>query len=136
MGESCGDNKTCLVHSGNIIRITNLEDQAKDYAANQKAIVEGQHEIRERLAAVESSSKSAHHRLDTQEEQTKAIYEMSVSVRVMSDRIQEIIDLFDKHETRLDTLERAPAEKIKGYVETLFISSLIALGGLLVGLLF
>lgn len=112
----------------------------------------------ERIVKVEESSKSAHHRLREQGDQVKAIYEMSSSIRVMSEQVKEAIDILKDHDERLfaleikpnehvtpaviekidqrlDALERKPGEQILKYWQ-LFVGALITGGaGVLIGVL-
>jgi hypothetical protein len=67
-------------------------------------------DLKERIVAVEQSSKSAHHRLDSMEEQTKAVIRLAMSVENMSEKVEKVLKLYDEHDTRLLDLEKKPGE--------------------------
>jgi methyl-accepting chemotaxis protein len=101
--------------------------------ASIREIVKGQHEIRERVATVESSSKSAHHRLDSIEELTKSIHEMSYAVKSMSSQFADVLSLIKDHDGRIEVIERQPGTlAIKGWT---FIGGIVlaAMIGALLG---
>lgn len=106
-------------------------EQLKTYQQNQMEIAKSMTDIRERVTRVEDSTKLAHHRLDAQEEQTKAIYELAYEVKTYAkqqDQIiaqqGEIIALINGHGDRLTTLEKAPGESLLSYWK-LFIGALV-----------
>lgn len=104
------------------------------FQENQKEIVKGLTEIRERITIVEQSSKSAHHRLDSQDEQTKAIIKMSSSVEYMARQVEDMVGILKEHDGRLDRLEKAPGDTMISYWK-LFIGALVTGGaGIIVGL--
>lgn len=120
--ERCDEHGSCQE------KIRNAESQIERMDENQTRFVEGQNDLRERLVIAEQSTKSAHHRIDGMEEQTKAIIRMSVSVENMAGKMEEMINLYKDHDNRIVTLEHAPADKIMSYWQ-LFVCALITSGG-------
>ena len=109
-------------------------EMIKQFQDNQKEIVSGLSETKERVALTEASTKSAHHRLDAMEKQTEAIIRMSVSVETMAQKMQEMINYFKDHDGRLDKLEQAPAQAVFAYWK-LFVGALITGGaGIVLGI--
>ncbi len=80
--------------------------------------------VKERVVVVEQSTKSAHHRLDSQEEQTKAIIKMATNIEYMARQIEDMLLLIKQHDARIDELERGPAEQVRHYWK-LFLGALI-----------
>lgn len=88
---------------------------------------------RERIVIVEQSTKSAHHRLDSQEEQTKAIIKMSSSIEYMAKQVEDMVNILKEHDGRLDKLERAPGDTMIAYWK-LFVGAIITGGvGIIIG---
>ncbi len=107
----------------------------EQFQENQMEIVKGISEIKQRITIVEQSTKSAHHRLDSQEEQTKAIIKMSTSIEYMARQVEDMLVLLKEHDGRLDKLERAPGDSLINYWK-LFIGALVTGGaGVLIGLI-
>ena len=97
-------------------------EQLKGFQQNQAEIVKAIQDLRERVVSVEESTKSAHHRLTSQEEQTKAIYELAYEVKAFGKQQEQIIkqqgemlSLMKEHDGRLDKLERAPGDSLLSY---------------------
>ncbi len=109
----------CDQHGTNCEKIKNTEKNIDKFNENVTELVKSQNDIRERVTKVEESSKTAHHRLDSMEEQTKAIMKLAFSVENMSEKMQEMIDLYKNHDVRLDDLEKTPTEALNKKVETL-----------------
>lgn len=104
--------ENCQAHEAHIQRMKTIEDNITELRADQREIVKGCHEIRERTTATEQSTRSAHHRLDTQEEQTKAIYELAYEVKSFGTKQEQIIEqqgqiikLLTDHDDRIVNLE-------------------------------
>ena len=114
----------CVNHTGHEAQIKALEQACYDIQANTRLIVQGQHELRERVAAVESSTKSAHHRLDNMEKLTEAILTLTGEVREISMDTKSILGRMEKqelraeqHQERIDKLEDAPGMiAVKGWM--------------------
>jgi len=114
----------CQNHTGHTEKMKMLEHDCIDIKANTRLIVAGQHEIRERVAAVEASSKSAHHRLDSMEKLTESIItlagevrEGSMNTRTILDRMERHDGAIDTHDQRIDKLENAPGIiAMKGWI--------------------
>jgi len=84
----------------------------------------------------ESSTKSAHKRLNEIGEQTLAIYKLGVAVESMAEQFKDFSTNFKDHEDRIDTLEREPGKEaherekqVKNYI-------LIAIVGAVMGAVF
>lgn len=87
--------------------------------------------VKERVVAAEQSTRSAHHRLDSQEEQTKAIYELAHEVKTVIAQQSEILSLLQKHDGRLDNLEKKPgnsALQAWKWVLTAVVGGIIGMG--------
>lgn len=120
--------EVCQVHE---MTLKNFEQ----FQENQKEIVKSISQVRERVTINEQSTKSAHHRLDSQEEQTRAIVKMSTSIEYMAKQVESMLELLKEHDGRLDELERAPGQNVLGYWK-LFLGALITGGaGILIGIL-
>ena len=87
---------------------------------------------RERIIIVEQSTKSAHHRLDSQEEQTKAIIKMSTSIEYMAKQVEDMVNILKEHDGRLDKLERAPGDTMIGYWKIFYGALIAGLAGILI----
>jgi len=114
----------CANHTGHDAQIKALEVACTEINASARMIVLGQNELRERVANVESSTKSAHHRLDNMEKLTDAILTLTGEVREISMDTKSILDRMEKqeqraeqHSQRIDKLEDAPGMiAVKGWM--------------------
>ena len=114
----------CQNHSGHTAQMESLTHSQIEINASIREIVKGQHEIRERVATVESSSKSAHHRLDSTEKLTDAIVTLAGEVKDVSKDTKAILERMEKqelrtekHDERIERLEDAPGMiAIKGWL--------------------
>ncbi|BEP28826.1 hypothetical protein [Helicovermis profundi] len=107
----------------------------EQFQENQMEIVKSISEIKERIIITEESTKSAHRKLNSQEEQTKTIIKMSTSIEYIAKQIEDALGAIKVHDGKFVTLEKAPGDNILGYWK-LFIGGLIAGGtGLLIGLI-
>ena len=85
-------------------------------------------DLRERVAVVEQSTKSAHLRIDDVHEQTRAIIEMGSAVRYMAKQVEEVVGILKEHDERLGNLEKAPADSVLKAVKiilTVLVTALI-----------
>ncbi len=103
-----GDGVRCPQHGEHEWRLRAVEETVKEIP-----------DIKERMTSAEASSKSAHHRLDSQEEQTRAIVKMGVAVEQMAKETKETIALLKEHDGRLYDLERVPGEAVLKSIEGL-----------------
>lgn len=90
------------------------------------------HELYERIAAVESRCKSNTHRVDTLEENVSVIQEIALSVRELATEMknmkEEQRDIF----SRLNRIEKKPAERFETIIKTALTAIVSAvLGGFL-----
>ena len=88
---------------------------------------ECQSELKSKSVEVEASTKSAHFRLDNMEEQTKAILKLGIAVEQMTSEVKEIVDSYKEHETRIDKLEKAPADTVMKYFKQV-VGLLVSMG--------
>ena len=84
-------------------------------------------ELKSKYVEAEASTKSAHFRLDNMEEQTKAILKLGIAVEQMTSEVKEMVDSYKEHETRIDKLEKAPADTVMKYFKQV-VSILVSLG--------
>jgi soluble cytochrome b562 len=85
------------------------------YNKNQIEVVKGQHEIRERLTSVESSTKSAHHRLDDLQELTKCVSDLVYQVKRSTEQTTEVLAQLSKHRSELDELKMKSGKSLEDY---------------------
>lgn len=127
--------KQCMNHEGHKAQIKALESSCADSNASIRMIVQGQHEIRERVTSVESSAKSAHHRLDSMEKLTDAIINLTGEIKEVSNDTKNILERMEKQEQRTDyhgelieNLRDNPGKlAIKGWV---FVGAIVATAAL------
>lgn len=99
----------CIHHGEHESRIKRLEQDVCELEGARENHTDIIGKMNERLAIVDQSSRSAHHRLNAQEEQTKAISDLAASVKMIAARLEELIASIKNHGERLETLERQPA---------------------------
>lgn len=110
------DKPNCPQHAAHEQRFKGIENQLEKYEDNQSKTAEVLTNLVERVTAAEQSTRSAHHRIDSQEEQTRAIYQLAFEVKGLSEKHSEILDLLTDHDNRLDTIEKAPGQQaLKAY---------------------
>ena len=80
-----------------------------------------QKEMWERLTAVEQSTKSAHHRLDSLDKLTESVHILAVETKAMREDVSDIT-------SRVDEIEREPNKRYETVV-TAIITELV--GGLI-----
>jgi septal ring factor EnvC (AmiA/AmiB activator) len=85
------------------------------YNDNQADIVKGQHEIRERLAEVIASAKSAHHRIDGLAEHSEAVIRLAVSVENVVKQNEEILRQLGKHDSEITDLKLKSGRSLEDY---------------------
>ena len=118
-----------------IERFKSIDKNLEHYGENQREIIKSMNAFSERIVAVEQSAKSAHRRLQSQDEQTKAIVEMSSSVKYMAKQVEETVNILKEHDGRLDKLEKAPGDAMIAYWK-LFIGAIITgSAGMILGML-
>ncbi|MDF2520833.1 MAG: hypothetical protein K0R84_1461 [Clostridia bacterium] len=105
----------CQQHLEHSYRLETLEKSVEDMQNDESTLLQNQYDMKERITKVEEASKSAHHRLDNMEEQTKAIIKMGISIEYMAKQVEEILLLYKEHDGRLDKLEQAPGAALIGY---------------------
>jgi len=86
-----------------------------NYNRNQADVVKGQHEIRERLTAVEASSKSAHHRLDDLQELTKGITDLAYQVKRATEHTEKILETLSNHDKEITDLKMKSGKSLEDY---------------------
>lgn len=104
----------------------------EQFQENQKEIVNTLSSLRERTVITEQSTKSAHHRLDKQEEQTEAIVKISTSIEHLAEQVKDMLSLFKEHDDRIVKLERAPGDNINRLWKLFITASVTCAAGLFV----
>lgn len=127
------EDRQCINHAGHSERLKSIETACAELNANTRLIVQGQHELRERVAQVESSTKSSHHRLDNMERLTDAIVcltgevkEISMDTKAILQRMEQQEKRTDTHEQRISKIEDAPGViAVKGWM---FVGGIVVTG--------
>lgn len=88
----------------------NIAEECKRLSDDGRNITAELGDVRERVAIAEQSTKSAHHRLDSMEEQTKAVIRLAVSVENMSSKMEDMIAIHKDHDGRISDLEKQPGD--------------------------
>ena len=83
---------------------------------------ENEKELWERLTAVEQSTKSAHHRLDSLDKLTESVHILAVETKAMREDVSDIT-------SRVDEIEKKPNKRY----ETVITAVITALVGGLIG---
>lgn len=99
----------CPKHAEHEVRLNHIENDIFELDSARENHTEVISKISERLAIVDEAGKSAHKRLNSQEEQTKAMIETAAAVKVISSKIEELIESIKHYGARIDVLERQPA---------------------------
>lgn len=86
-------------------------------------------EIAVKLENHEQQIKSLKHRMDEQEEQSKTIQELVLSVKELAINMQSMIEVQGKQGDRLAKLEAAPAEQWSSMKRTIFNTIVGAMAG-------
>ncbi len=97
---------TCPYHGS----CQGLIRECEQLRENDRVVMLELGDIKERIVAVEQAAKSAHHRLDAMEEQTKAVIRLAMSVENMSEKVEKVLNLYEEHDTRLLNLEKLPGD--------------------------
>jgi chromosome condensin MukBEF ATPase and DNA-binding subunit MukB len=103
-----------------------IEKQLDDLKLEIKESNSCRNDLEKKILITEQSMKSFYKRIDKVEEQTEAIVEMAHATKSMSEKVEKMVTLFENHDTRLDSLERAPGDFFKNYAK-------VFLGALLTG---
>ncbi len=98
--------QTCPFHG----TCKGLIRECEQLRENDRLLMQQVGDTKVKVAEVEQSSRSAHHRLDSMEEQTKAVIRLAVSVETMSDKVEKVLTLFEDHDGRLASLEGGPGK--------------------------
>lgn len=88
-------------------------------------------EIWERMTACESSTKSAHHRIDNLERMADSVHEMAISTNQTVTEIKALREDFKKVDERVEELEQKPVKRYEG----ILLASVTTLIGGLIGYL-
>lgn len=86
-------------------------------------------EIAVRLENHDQQIKSLKHRMDEQEEQSKTIQELVLSVKELAINMQSMIEVQGKQGDRLAKLEAEPAERWNSMKRTIFNTIVGAMAG-------
>ncbi len=91
-----------------------------------------EHELFERVASLESRCKSNTHRLDTLEENSAVMQEMSLVVRELATEMKNMKEEQREIFSRLGDIEKKPAERLETIIKTALTAIVSAvLGGFL-----
>lgn len=93
-------------------------------------------EVEKQLVAIEQSLKSFHKRVDKAEETIDIIREVVTSIKIISEKVEKTVTLLESHDSRLDTLERAPGDFFKANAKVIFASFITGMMGAGITLLF
>lgn len=99
----------CIHHGAHEARIQQLEKDVCELDSARENHTEFINKLSNKIDMVDQSSKRAHERLSDQEEQTKAMVETATAVKVISSKIEELIESIKHYGARIDILERQPA---------------------------
>ncbi|MDB2011919.1 hypothetical protein [[Clostridium] symbiosum] len=86
-------------------------------------------EVAVKLENHDQQIKSLKHRMDEQEEQSKTIQELVLSVKELALNMQTMIEVQGKQGDRLAKLEAEPAERWNGMQKTVFNTIVGAMAG-------
>ena len=109
------------------LRVSALENEVKDIKGACK-------DINNRLIRMEESLRNSKDKILDLEKNTQAIVEMSTNVRILTDKVSDMITKLDKQDERIDELEDKPGKiAIKCWV---FVATAIgtAIMGVIIGL--
>ena len=94
-----------------------------------------QKEVLAKIISLESSAKSAHHRISEMSKHTEAVIRLSVSVDNVVEQIGNFVKLFESHHSRITTLENRPAQTVYGYFQIGVVTLVTGLIGFFLGLI-
>ena len=94
-----------------------------------------QKEIHTMLTALDSSVKSAHHRISGMEKHTEAVIRLSVSVDNVVEQISSVLEMYGDLEGRTSTLENRPAQTVYGYFQIGVATVITGIIGVVIGAL-
>lgn len=103
-----GDN--CVQHLAHEEKFKQIDANQLEFSKNQSEVIRTLTEIIKQLTVVQESTKSAHHRIDSQEEQTRAIYELAFEVKGFGEKQSEILKLLTNHDGRIELIEKNPGQ--------------------------
>lgn len=115
-------------------KCNSIADECKQLRENDRVIMIELGAIKERIVAIEQSTRSAHHRIDGIEGNTEAIIRMSVSIENMTEEIKRLIPILDDHDKRIDDIERGPGDSAVKWWQLIAATFVTGLLGLLFGL--
>ena len=75
----------------------------------------------ERITKLEERTKSNTHRIDALEQQTKALTELTTTVKIMSEKQGAMNDKVDKIDSKVSALESKPAKKWETVTEKILL---------------
>ena len=74
-------------------------------------------EFAQKLAEVDSRSRSNTKRLDRLEELTETVHELAMIMKLMADKQERIAETADRLDTKLSAIEQEPAKRWKSIVD-------------------
>jgi hypothetical protein len=88
-----------------------------------------------RLAAVEASARSAHHRIDEVYENQKILMEMNGNIKILAEQNKNQNQKIDKIEKDVSSLKDKPAKKWESLTDSIMISLASGIVGMVITLL-
>ena len=86
-----------------------------------------------RFARLEENEKTLFHRLDEQREELKNLTRLTVAVEKIAVKTDQIGEKVSGIETRLDSVEKAPAKKWEKFKQSVLTSIVTGVIGILIG---
>lgn len=105
-------------------RVAALEGEVKDIKSSYN-------DMMERVIRAEETVKNTNGKVSDYSDTTKALIELTVVMKQVLQRLDSISERLDKHETRINDIERTPGKAaIKGWVAVIGIVASGIIGGL------
>ena len=86
-------------------------------------------EFAQKLAEVDSRSKSNTKRLDRLEELIETVHELATTMQLMADKQERTAETVERLDTKLSAIEQEPAKRWKAVVEKVLMTVVAALVG-------
>lgn len=93
--------------------------------------VSHEHEVEfaQKLAEIDSRSKSNTKRLDRLEELTETVHELAMTMKLMADKQERTAETVERLDTKLSAIEQEPAKRWKSIVDKVILTIVAALVG-------
>lgn len=86
-------------------------------------------EFAQKLAEIDSRSKSNTKRLDRLEELTETVHELAMTMKLMADKQERTAETVERLDTKLSAIEQEPAKRWKSVVDKVILTVVAALVG-------